>query len=69
MTPAETIAYLKTLALAEALWWFIENHSEASVGYAEVFFYLRDRVRTEQDRMTRAVAELCHFHYELEQGK
>ena len=36
-------AYLETLPLAEALWWFIENGSDEN--RTDVFFYLRERVR------------------------
>ena len=39
--------YLATLSLTQALWWFIENTPRGSVGSADIFFYLRERVRTE----------------------
>jgi hypothetical protein len=38
--------FLNRLSLVGALWWFIENgDSLETADRAEVFFYLRDRVR------------------------
>lgn len=41
------IAYLDTLPLVNAMWWFIENVTPDSSYRTEVFFYLRERVRNE----------------------
>lgn len=45
MTAHQTIDYLKTLVLVQALWWFIENSDPSNDWNNEVFFYLRERVR------------------------
>lgn len=45
MNTKQTIAYLDTLPLVEALFWFIENNTEDMP--PDVFFNLRERVRTE----------------------
>jgi hypothetical protein len=47
MNAGQTIDYLRTLPLVEALWWFIENVDEDYPGRTEIFFALRVRVRTE----------------------
>jgi hypothetical protein len=42
---------MASLSLAMALWWFIENVSDDTMTQAdrnEVFFALRERVRSEQ---------------------
>lgn len=41
-------AYLDTLDLTAALWWFIENVNDDNPHHTELFFYLRGRVREEQ---------------------
>jgi hypothetical protein len=41
------IEHLSTVSLTEALWWFIENVGEGTEGRTEVFFYLRERYRSE----------------------
>jgi hypothetical protein len=41
------VAYLNTLPLVSALWWFIENVTPDSSYRTEVFFHLRERVRAE----------------------
>jgi hypothetical protein len=46
-TPESTIAYLATLPLTDALFWFIENVDDDMPGRSKVFFYLRGRVRME----------------------
>lgn len=38
--------YVKGLPLQEALWWFIENGHDELEGRSEIFFALRERVRT-----------------------
>jgi len=39
-------AYLDTLPLVTALWWFIENTPEDDLAARnEIFFYLRERTR------------------------
>lgn len=40
--------YLDSLALVDALWWFIENVPPDAKDSSELFFYLRERVRKEQ---------------------
>ncbi len=45
-----TINYLNTMNLKNALWWFIENIAEDDPSRTEIFFYLRERVRTEGSR-------------------
>lgn len=47
MNEQQIITHLDTLDLAQALWWFIENVNEDSPERTPVFFYLRERVRTE----------------------
>lgn len=39
--------FLDGLPLAEALWWFIENVTDDHPQRTEIFFYLRERVRSE----------------------
>ena len=41
------VDYLDTLDLASALWWFIENFDADHKDRNDIFFYLRERVRTE----------------------
>lgn len=48
MTAKQAVAYLKTLPLTSALWWFIENVGPDDPARTDVFFYLRERVRTEK---------------------
>lgn len=47
MTFTEKKAYLDTLSLPRALWWFIENAPDDDTIRTDIFFYLRERVRTE----------------------
>lgn len=47
MKTSEIIAYLKTISLVEAMWWFIENTPNNRGQRAELFFYLRDRYFSE----------------------
>lgn len=47
MNTSRTIRHLQTLTVCAALWWFIENVPEDAADRAEVFFYLRERVRVE----------------------
>jgi len=46
MSNEEIIRMLAAMPLALALWWFIENAPEDS---SDVFFALRERVRTETE--------------------
>jgi hypothetical protein len=39
--------YLDTLSLVDALWWFIENAPDSGPERTEMFFYLRERYRSE----------------------
>jgi len=48
MTLDETRDYLDTLPLADALWWFIENVYADQAGRTSLFFYLRERMRQQQ---------------------
>lgn len=48
MTAEQTIAYLCSLELADALWWFIENVNDETPGRTEIYFALRERVREER---------------------
>ena len=41
------VEHLQTLDLASALWWFIENIDADHKDRSDIFFYLRERVRTE----------------------
>lgn len=45
MSLDQTQAYLDTLPLATALFWFIENVNEDSPHRTALFFYCRERVR------------------------
>lgn len=45
MTAAEIKVILDGMFLVRALWWFIENRQNDEVVNAEIFFYLRERVR------------------------
>lgn len=46
MNAEQTKDYLSGLPMAEALWWFIENVNEDSAHRSELFFYLRERMRS-----------------------
>lgn len=48
MTLQQTKDYLDGLPLWQALWWFIENIAEDNTDRSELFFHLRERVRTEK---------------------
>ncbi len=48
ISPEATIAYLATLPLTDALFWFIENVDDDMPGRSKVFFHLRGRVRVEE---------------------
>lgn len=41
------IAYMRSVPLTTALWWFIENVGDNNDYRSECFFYLRERVRAE----------------------
>lgn len=41
------IAYMDSLPLVQALWWFIENGIDDSPSGTAVFFHTRERVKTE----------------------
>jgi len=41
------VKHLQTLELPHALWWFIENIDADHKDRSDIFFYLRERVRTE----------------------
>jgi hypothetical protein len=43
----KTVAYLCTLKLVDALWWYIENITHEHEDATAAFFYLRERVRNE----------------------
>ena len=45
MSTNEQIAYLETMPLVLALWWWIENVTVDDPSRNETFFYLRQRVR------------------------
>jgi hypothetical protein len=47
MTLAATKLYLSSITLPAALWWFIENVNDEDRYRTEIFFFLRERVRTE----------------------
>lgn len=47
MTFKQSKNYLDTLTITKALWWFIENVCDGDESRNEVFFYLRERMRTE----------------------
>jgi len=49
-TFAETKTYLDGLPLADAFWWFIENSNEDDPHRSELFFYLRERYRTDDPK-------------------
>lgn len=44
---AEKLAYLDSLSLVGALWWFIENVDWEAEDRSELYFHLRERMRTE----------------------
>ena len=44
MSTNKQIAYLETLPLVHALWWWIENVTVDDPSRTETFFYLRERV-------------------------
>ena len=52
MSTNEQIAYLETLPLVLALWWWIENVTEDDPSRTETFFYLRERVRTYSESLS-----------------
>lgn len=54
MTAQKTKDYLEGLPLHEALWWFIETGSDDDPN-SEVFFHLRERVRSTPEVRTYAV--------------
>jgi hypothetical protein len=47
MNAEQMIAYTDTLLLEYALWWYIENTNEDTVGRTDLFFHLRQRMRNE----------------------
>jgi hypothetical protein len=47
MNTEQTKAYLDGQALAQALWWFIENVAADAANRTELFFHLRERMRKE----------------------
>lgn len=47
MTFKQAKRVMDKMNLATALWWFIENIESESPIRSEAFFYLRERVRTE----------------------
>lgn len=46
-TQPKAIEHLNTLDLPYALWWFIENIDADHKDRNDIFFYLRERIRTE----------------------
>lgn len=63
--------YLDSVALPQALWWFIENVTDAHPDRTEIFFYLRERVRTDVDESRNLVmqlAALCIWDYDRDDG-
>lgn len=46
MSTSDVRAYLDGLTTEFALWWFIENSTEESPWRTEIFFYLRERVKS-----------------------
>lgn len=49
-TVEDLMRYLDGLRLAQALFWFIENRDDLGNAVAnEVFFHLRERIRTQPD--------------------
>lgn len=46
MTGQQKLDYLETLPLVNALFWFIENVTEEDPDRTELFFHLRERVRS-----------------------
>lgn len=44
---SQSLDYLKELPLQDAMWWFIENVGEDAADRQELFFALRERVRTQ----------------------
>lgn len=44
----DIIAYLNSLTLVQALWWFIENINDEDAQRTELFLYLRERYRKEE---------------------
>jgi hypothetical protein len=46
----QTKQYLNTLSLADALWWFIENTGYEDEHREDLFFYLRERKRSERGK-------------------
>lgn len=50
------IQLLKTMPLVQALWWYIENvPMDHSNEFTDVFFYLRERYRKENQRNESAL--------------
>jgi hypothetical protein len=45
LDPAKYLAYIDTLPIVDALWWFIENVPADAPYRTEMFFHLRERVR------------------------
>lgn len=58
MNLEQTKDYLNGLPLALALWWFIENSNEDDPHRSELFFYLRERVRTHDPKAEAKFAKV-----------
>ncbi len=49
LTLKQVLNHLDSLTLAQALWWYIENHSGLVPSIKlDVFFHLRERYRREE---------------------
>lgn len=57
MNTEETKDYLHGLPLTQALWWFIENSNEDDPNRSELFFYMRERVRTHDPKTEYKLAK------------